>query len=329
MNKDRMTACYSRRRQALLKVMLALTVLTLTTERLAAKTTIRVGHFPNVTHAQGLVAHASSRQGKGWFEKRLGPDVTIQWFVYNAGSSAMEAILAKSIDLAYVGPNPAINAYAKSRGEEARIIAGATNGGSALVVQGDSTLKIPADFRGKRIASPQLGNTQDVAARSWLVSGGLRITQMGGPTANPDQLLLFKQKQLDGVWTVEPWVSLLETEAGGKVLVEEPEAITTLLVARREFLDTRRDIVQKFVAAHEELTEWIIKNPQEAQRLVRDELAAETRANVSQELIVRAWKRILVTHEASRDAMAKLVASAQAVGFLRDVPNLARLIEKP
>ena len=197
----------------------------ITTECLAAKTTIRVGHFPNVTHAQGLVAHASWRQGKGWFEKRLGPDVTIQWFVYNAGPSAMEAILAKSIDLAYVGPNPAINAHAKSRGEEASIIAGAANGGSALVVQGNSTLKIPVDFRGKRIASPQLGNTRTVAARSWLVSGGLRITQMGGdaqvvPTANPDQLLLFKQKQLDGVWTVEPWVSLLETEAGGKVLVE-------------------------------------------------------------------------------------------------------------
>ena len=100
-------------------------------------------------------------------------------------------------------------------------------------------------------------------------------------------------------------------------------------MARREFLDTRRDIVQKFVAAHEELTEWIIKNPQEGQRLVRDELAAETRANVSQELIVGAWKQILLTHEASRDAMAKLVASAQAVGFLRDVPDLARLIEKP
>src|SRR4029077_3115472 len=229
MNKDRMTACYSRRRQALLKVMLALTVLILTTECLAAKTTIRVGHLPNATDAQGLVAYVSWRQGKGWFEKRLCPDVTIQWFVYNAGPSAMEAILAKSIDLAYVGPNPAINAYAKSRGEEARIIAGAGNGGSALVVQGDSTLKIPVDFRGKRIASPQLGNTQDVAARSWLVSEGLRITQMGGdaqvvPTANPDQLLLFKQKQLDGVWTVEPWGSLLETEAGGRVLGGGPEA---------------------------------------------------------------------------------------------------------
>src|SRR5207302_8147513 len=89
------------------------------------ETRIRVGHFPNVTHAQGLVAHAFSRQGKGWFEQRLGPGVTIQWFVYNAGPSAIEAILAKSIDLTYVGPNPAINAYAKSRGDEVRVIAGA------------------------------------------------------------------------------------------------------------------------------------------------------------------------------------------------------------
>jgi NitT/TauT family transport system substrate-binding protein len=319
---------------ALFRLLLAAALLLSSRALSLAQVVLRVGHFPNVTHAQGLIAHALSRQGKGWFEQRLGGDVTIQWFVYNAGPGAMEAILAKSIDVTYVGPNPAINAYAKSRGEEVRVIAGAANGGSALVVPGDSTLKIPADFRGKRIATPQLGNTQDVAARSWLVSGGLRITQMGGdaqvvPTANPDQLLLFKQKQLDGVWTVEPWVSLLETEAGGKVLVEEPEAIATLLVARREVLDTRRDIVRKFAAAHEELTEWIIKNPEEAQRLVREELAAETRANVSRELIARAWKRIVQTHEVSRDAMAKLVASAQAVGFLRDMPDLTRFIEKP
>ena len=327
-------ACARSERRAFCGVLLAATLLLSFPAAAFAQTVLRIGHFPNVTHAQGLIGHALSRQGKGWFEQRLGSEVTIQWFVYNAGPSAMEAILAKSIDLTYVGPNPAINAYAKSRGEEVRIVAGAANGGSALVVRGDSTLKIPADFRGKRIATPQLGNTQDVAARSWLVSGGLHITQMGGdaqvvPTANPDQLQLFRQKQLDGVWTVEPWVSLLETEADGKVLVEEPEAITTLLVARRDFLDTRRDIVRKFVAAHEELTDWISKNPEEAQRLVREELATETRTNVSQELIARAWKRIVQTHEVSRVAMAKLVASAQAVGFLRNAPDLTRLIEEP
>jgi NitT/TauT family transport system substrate-binding protein len=299
-----------------------------------AQTALRVGHFPNITHAQALVAHALSRQGKGWFEQRLGPEPAIQWFVYNAGPSAIEAILAKSIDLTYVGPNPAINAYARSRGEEVRIIAGAANGGSALVVQGDSALKTPGDFRGKKIATPQLGNTQDVAARSWLRAGGLRITQMGGdahvvPTANPDQVLLFKQRQLDGVWTVEPWVSVLESEAGGKVLVEEHDAITTVLVARADFLASRPSLVQRFAAAHEELTDWIINNPAEAQRLVGEELAAETRTKVSGDLIARAWKRIVLTHAVSRDAMANLVGNAQAVGFLRDVPELTRLIEKP
>ena len=160
----------------------------------------------------------------------------IEWYAYNAGPSAMEAIFANSLDLTYVGPNPALNAYARSRGEEVRVVAGAVNGGSALVVQPDSGLAKPADFRGKRIATPQFGNTQDVAARAWLVAGGLRITQTGGdaqvlPTANPDQLALFQSKQLDAVWTVEPWVSRLELEAGGKVLVEEKDAVTTVLVA--------------------------------------------------------------------------------------------------
>jgi NitT/TauT family transport system substrate-binding protein len=301
---------------------------------LVARTTLRVGHFPNITHAQGLIAHALSRQGKGWFEQRLGPDVTVQWFVYNAGPGAMEAILARSIDLTYVGPNPAINAYAKSRGEEVRLVSGAATGGSALVVQPGSGLKTALDFRGKRIATPQLGNTQDVAARSWLAAGGLRITQMGGdaqvvPTSNPDLLVLFKQKQLDAAWTVEPWVSFLESQAGGEVLVEEPDAITTVLTTRADFLKTHRDLVRKFVAAHEELTDWTMKHPAEAQRLVREELIAEMRTGVSEELIARAWRRITWVHDVPGVALDKLVRSAQAVGFLRGVPDLAGLIERP
>ncbi len=299
-----------------------------------AQTVVRVGHFPNITHAQGLVAHALSRQGKGWFEQRLGPGVTVQWYVYNAGPSAMEALIANSLDLTYVGPNPALNVYAKSNGAEARIVAGAADGGSALVVQPDENLKSAADFRGKKIATPQLGNTQDVAARSWLIAGGLAITQMGGdaqviPTANPDQLLLFKQKQLDGVWTVEPWVSRLESESGGKVLVEEPDAITTLLVARAAFLASQRDIVRKFVAAQQELTDWIVAHPDEAQALVRAELLAETRVDIAPDLVARAWQRIHWVHAVEPAAMTKLVASAQAVGFLRDVPDLARLFAQP
>lgn len=296
--------------------------------------TVRVGHFPNITHVQALVARAFERQGRNWFGERLGPVVKIEWYTYNAGPSAMEAIFANSLDLTYVGPNPALNAYARSRGDEVRVIGGAVNGGSALVVQGDSTLSKPADFKGKRIATPQFGNTQDVAARAWLVAGGLRITQTGGdahvvPTSNPDQLSLFQGKQLDAVWTVEPWVSRLESEAGGKILVEEKEAITTILVSSAAFLAKNRDLAKRFVAAHRELTDWIQKNPDEAQRMARDELQASFRLDMSPELVARAWSRMVITPDTSREAFQSFVTSAQKVGFLRDTPDLSRLIEAP
>src|SRR5438093_7092869 len=219
----------------------------------SAETKIRVGHFPNITHAQGVIAHAVSRQGKGWFEQRLGRGTKIEWFIYNAGPSAMEAIFAKSIDLTYVGPGPALNAYTKANGEEIRLIAGAANGGAGLVVQADQNLKAPADFHGKKIATPQLGNTQDISCRAWLTEGGLKITQLGGdaqvlPTQNPDQLGLFKQKKVDGVWTVEPWLSRLEREASGKVIVEEKDAATTVLVSSVKFLDEKRELAKNVPA---------------------------------------------------------------------------------
>lgn len=299
-----------------------------------AKPVLRVGHFPNITHVQGLVAHALSRQGKGWFEQRLGPDVELQWFVFNAGPGAMEAIFADSIDLTYVGPSPALNAYAKSRGEEVRILAGAANGGAALVVQPGENLKTPADFKGKRIATPQLGNTQDVSCRAWLAAGGLKITQLGGdaqiiPTQNPDQLALFQQEKLDAVWTAEPWVSRLELDAGGKVLVEESDAVTTVLVSSAKFLDGRRDLAKKFAQAHRELTEWIQAHPAEAQKLAQSELEAETKGKIPPELVAHAWGRIALVSDVTREALEKFVASAKSAGFLRDVPDLSRLVQQP
>ena len=295
--------------------------------------TVRVGHFPNITHVQGLVAQHLSRTGHGWFEERLGKDVKIEWYVYNAGPSAMEAILSSSIDLTYVGPSPTLNAYAKSNGEEIRIIAGAAAGGSALVVQPESGLKQPADFRGKTIATPQLGNTQDVACRAWLANGGLKITQTGGdafivPTPNPDQLSLFQQKKLDAVWTVEPWVSRLERDAGGKVLVEQSKESITVLVSSVKFLKTKRELAGKFAQAHRELTEWILAHPEEAKQMVQQELAAETQAKISAELITRAWTRIVLTTETSLDEYRQFVANAQRAGFIRTAPDLSRLIER-
>lgn len=298
----------------------------------AEKAVVRFGHFPNVTHVQALVARSMARDGNGWFESRLGKDVEIQWFVYNAGPSAMEAIFANSLDLTYVGPSPALNAYARSQGAEIRLLAGAVDGGAALVVQPDAGLKQPIDFKGRKIATPQLGNTQDVACRAWLAAGGLKITQLGGdaqvlPTANPDQLALFQQKKVDAVWTVEPWVSRLVSEASGSVLVEESDAITTILVARSQFLKERSNLVKQIAAAHRELTAWIKEHPEEAQKRIASELAEQTKAKISPGLVEAASKRILLTTEVKRESLDGYVNKAKSVGFLRDIPDLGKMFE--
>ena len=299
-----------------------------------AETVLRVGHFPNITHAQGRVAHNLSRQGKGWFEERLGSGTRIEWFVYNAGPRAMEAIFAQSIDLTYVGPGPALNAYTKSNGAEVRLIAGSANGGAALVVQPDQALKTAADFRGKKIATPQLGNTQDISCRAWLLAGGLKITQLGGdaqvlPTQNPDQLSLFQQKKVDAVWTVEPWVSRLERESAGKILVDEKDVATTVLVSSAKFLANQRELAKKFAEAHAALTDWMAKNPDEAQKLIKAELLAETRSDIAADLIAQSWKRIVFTAEGPRPSIESFLQNSLKTGFIKTAPDLTKLFEKP
>src|SRR6266404_7472678 len=298
------------------------------------KVVIRFGHFPNITHAQGVIAHALSRKGKGWFEERLGPRVEIQWFTYNAGPSAMEAVFAGSLDLTYVGQGPALNAHFKSNGEEIGVIAGAANAGAALVVKSDSPIKTAANFRGKKIATPQLGNTQDVSCRAWLKAQGFKITQTGGdvmvlPTANPDQLPLFQNGGVDAVWTVEPWVTRLEREAKARVFLEDKNIITTWLVSSVKFLNGRRDLVKKIAAANAELTDWIQKNPDEAQRLLIAELKEETRADFVPEAVAQAWKRIKFTTEVAPALIAKAVQDGKDSGFLKGNTDTSKLLVTP
>jgi len=298
------------------------------------KTVVRFGHFPNITHAQGVVAHALSRQGKGWFEQRLGPGTEIQWFTYNAGPSAMEAIFASSLDLTYVGQGPALNAHLRSNGEEIRILAGAANAGAALVIKPDGPIKTAADFRGKKIATPQLGNTQDISCRAWLKAQGFNVTQTGGdvmvvPTNNPDQLALFQRGGVDAVWTVEPWVTRLERDAKAKIFLEDTNVITTWLACSVKFLNAHRDLAKKIVSANKELTDWIQAHPDKAQKLLISELKEETKADFPPDAVAQAWKRIRFTTEVSRDLLAKAVQDGRDSGFLKGSTDTSKLLEAP
>jgi NitT/TauT family transport system substrate-binding protein len=295
---------------------------------------LRIGHFAAVTHVHGLVAHALTRQGKGWFEERLGPGVKVEWLVFNAGPSAMEALLSGAGDLTYVGPNPAINAHHRTGGQEIRVVAGATLGGSGLVVQGSSTAKGPADFRGKRLGTPQLGNTQDVACRAWLVSGGLRVTLAGGdatvvPASHADLLTLFQKGDLDGAWTVEPWLTRMERDAGGRVLVLEPDAVTTVLASSRAFLDGDRALARRVVEAHGELTRWIAAHPAEARALVAAELQEITKIPISAAILEASWPRMRFDDAVDPAAFDAFTRAAVSAGLLEGTPDLSRLVDRP
>ena len=168
-------------------------------------TTVRLAYFPNFTHAVGLIGVA-----RGTFQKAIGDNNQLDVKPFNAGPALIEALLAGEIDLGYVGPNPAINGYVKSKGEALRIIAGASSGGALFVVRPEANIKTAKDLDGKAFATPQLGGTQDVALRYYIQQNGLKTADKGGtvkitPTQNPDILTLFKQGKIDGAWVLEPF----------------------------------------------------------------------------------------------------------------------------
>lgn len=287
---------------------------------------IHVGYFPNITHAQALVGRAG-----GQFEKALGPGVQIEWKPFNAGPAAVEALFAGAIDVTYIGPNPAVMGYVRSEGQAVRLIAGAASGGASLVVRQGSGIQGISDFHGKKIATPQQGNSQDVALRAWLHSNGLKTMDKGGdvqvlPINNAYQYTLFLKGELDAAWSPEPWASRLIHEAGGRMFLDERdnwpnhEFASTDLVVRPEFLKEHPDLVKNFLRAHVELTDWINNNPDQAKEIINEQLRKETGKPLKQAVLEDAFSRIKVTCDPIRAALVTSTRQAFEAGFLGHKP---------
>ncbi|HEX3822503.1 MAG TPA: ABC transporter substrate-binding protein [Candidatus Sulfotelmatobacter sp.] len=298
------------------------------------QTTIRVGAFPNVTHAQAMVGKAN-----GFFDKAMGPQVKVQWTSFNAGPAAIEALFAGAIDMTYVGPNPAINGYVRSNGEALRVIAGAASGGASLVVRNDAGINKPEDFHGKRVASPQFGNTQDVALRSWLKKNGLKTNDKGGdvqivPMANPDQLTLFLKKDLDAAWAPEPWATRLIHEGNGRLFVDErtlwPDGqfVIGLLVVNTKFLGAHPDLVKNWIRANVDLTDWINAHQTEAKKLLNYQIQRETNKPLPPAVLDEAFSRMQVTYDPLHAALNTAAQQAFEIGSLgRRMPDLSHLYD--
>ncbi|MGA2696833.1 MAG: ABC transporter substrate-binding protein [Terriglobales bacterium] len=299
-----------------------------------AQTVIRVGAFPNISHPQAMVGKAN-----GWFEKAMGPQVKVEWTSFNAGPSAIEALFAGAIDMAYIGPNPAIAGYVRSNGQALRIVSGACSGGVALVVRKDAGINSARDFHGKRVASPQLGNTQDVALRSWLLSQGLKTTDKGGdvqvmPMANPDQLTLFLKKQLDASWAPEPWASRLMQEGNGRLFLDERdlwpnhEFVITNLIVSQKFLAQHPDLVKTWLGANVDLTDWINKHTDESKTLLNQQVQKETGKALAASILNEAFGRIQPTYDPLRATLFKSARDAFSEGFLgKQMPDLSGIYD--
>ncbi|MBV8985497.1 MAG: ABC transporter substrate-binding protein [Acidimicrobiia bacterium] len=292
---------------------------------------LRLGYFPNLTHATALVGVAN-----GIFTKDLGSNVTLQTKTFNAGPAAVEALFSNSLDITYVGPNPAINAFQKSNGQAVRLIAGATSGGAGLVVK--PSINGPADLKGKKLASPQLGNTQDVALRNWLKKNGLNTTAEGGgdvqilPQDNAQTLDTFKSGQIDGAWVPEPWTSRLVIDGKGKLLVNEASVwpdgkfLTTTVIVRTQFLKDHPDVVKNFLKGHVEATNYINSHPAEAQQAANQAIAQLTGKALAAQVVQSAWKDLTFTWDPLASTLREEATDAQTVGLLNNT-NLKGLVD--
>jgi sulfonate transport system substrate-binding protein len=297
-----------------------------------AAVTVRFGYFPNLTHAQALIGMAAER---GDFAKALGATAQVEPKIFNAGPAEIEALFAGEIDLAYVGPSPAINGFVRSKGEALRIIAGAVSGGAVLVVRADANIKEVKDFAGKRIATPQLGNTQDVALRYYLLTNNLAPQEKGGtvsivPTDNPNILTLFQKKEIDAAWVPEPWGARLVKEGNAAVFLDERDLwqpdrkfVTANVIISTKFATAHPDLVKRWLTAHVELTQWINENPTDAKRIANAEIARLTGKALPPDELDDAWKRLDVTYDPVSSSLYADADRGFTLGFLgKDKPNL-------
>ena len=283
---------------------------------------LRLGYFANLTHSTPIVALA-----KGFYTAKLG-STTLSTDVFADGPDEMTALLSGQLDAAYVGPSSALSAYEASHGRGLEIVAGAENAGAELVVAPDITSV--ADLRGKTLADPQLGNTQDIALRYWLQQQGYRTSLQGTgavdvePSSNSTTLTLLRTGRIAGAWVPEPWASRLVLDGGGHVLVDErslwPQGdfATTVLVVRTDYLAAHPQTVRELIEGQLAANSWITANPEQARQLVESRVDALTKIALEPAVLSRAWGEESVSNDPIAGSLKTELAHAVAVGLMKN-----------
>jgi NitT/TauT family transport system substrate-binding protein len=296
-----------------------------------AKVTLRLGFLANITHAPALVA-----VDKGFFTQSLGKNVTLSVKIFSTGTQETTAILAGQLDAAYVGPNPAINAWQKSSGSAIKIISGAASGGASLVVK--SGITSAAQLKGKSLATPSLGNTQDVALRYWLKQHGLTTTETGGgdvpikpTTPNSAAVLEFKSGQIAGGWEPAPYDAEMLADGGTRLVNEASlwpsgQFVTTNLVVTQPFLKAHPSAVSGLLKGQVQANDYISKNLAAAEQAANAELTKLTGKGLKASILAASFKEITFTDDPIASSLAADAQHAVAVGLLKPV-NLSGIYD--
>jgi NitT/TauT family transport system substrate-binding protein len=298
---------------------------------------LRIGYFPNINHAQAVIG-----LNNGDYQKSLGNNTNVETFVFNAGPSSIEALLAKRIDVTYIGPNPAINGYVVSGGKDVRVIAGASSGGASFIVRNDAGIESVDDLGGKKFASPQLGNTQDISLRKYIIDNGFNTVENGGnvtivPVANADIVTLMLKKEIDGAWVPEPWGIRLINEANGKVFVDErdlwpPEGrfVSSNIIVRTDYLKENPDVIEKLLEAHVDETLRINNNKEKAISEFNAQLKKLTGKTIPENVLATAVTKLEFTYDPIKLSLIKDANDAYDLGLIekgKERPNLSNIYD--
>jgi NitT/TauT family transport system substrate-binding protein len=287
----------------------------------AETSALRLGYFPNVTHAPAIIGIE-----EGILAEALGSEIELRAQAFNAGPDVVEAIFNGALDASYIGPNPAINAFIRSNGQAIRIVAGTTSGGAALVV--DPAITTPEQLAGTTLATPQLGNTQDVALRAWLLEQGLETDLEGGgdvsimPQANGQALEAFVAGGIDGAWVPEPWATRMVEDGAGHVLVDEAdlwpngEFVTTHLIVATEFLEEHPDLVKRLIEGHVAAVTAANDDPAAAQEVVGAAIEELTGSPLPAGILAAAWENLTFTVDPIAGSLATSAEHATELGLL-------------
>jgi NitT/TauT family transport system substrate-binding protein len=284
---------------------------------------LRIGYLPNLNHAQAVIGLQNSSLQKSLDNN----NIEIKSYIFNSGPSAIEALYAGQVDVAYVGPLPTINGYLASGGKELKIISGSASGGAVFVVRNDSGIQSTKDLGGKKFASPQIGNTQDIALRKYLLDNGYKTVENGGnvtviPIANPDILTLFLKKEIDGAWVPEPWGARLLKEGNGRIFLDERDLwpdgkfVTANIAVSTDYLKNNPDIIKKLLTAHVDETNWINSHKEEAIKIFNTELKKLTGKTIPEDELREALTRLEITYDPLKISLFRSANNAYDVGLL-------------